>query len=73
MAAKSKALEPTLLQVIRLGKTSQYDLADKLDWAVLFDNTVLEIRAADGATYYWPIDSVTLWKTTPKPNLNGHA
>lgn len=68
MAPRSKAPEPTLLQVIRLGKTYSYDLADKLDWAVLFDNAVLEVKTKEGKTHYWPLDSVTQWITQNQPS-----
>lgn len=57
-AAKKK---PAVLKVIRLGKTSEYQLADEKDWALLFEDTVLEIKAADGCKYYWPVASITLW------------
>lgn len=60
--AVSKLKTPAKIQVIRRGKTNEYALADQTDWALLFDNAVLEIRASDGATYYWPLDSITLWK-----------
>lgn len=59
MASKLKT--PAILQVIRRGKTNEYELADSKDWGIIFEN-VLEIKAADGAHYYWPLDSVTLWK-----------
>lgn len=59
MAAKLKT--PATIQVIRAGKTSEYQLADSKDWAVIFDD-VLEIKAIDGCSYYWPLLSVTLWK-----------
>lgn len=72
MAPRSKAPEPTLLQVIRLGKTYSYELSDKLDWAVLFDNTVLEIKTTQGKTHYWPLDSVTQW-ITQNQQSSGHA
>ncbi len=66
MAPKPKS-EPTQLQVIRRGKVTSYELADKLDWAVLFDNAVLEIRTAGGPVHYWPLDSLTQWITIPSP------
>lgn len=72
MAAKPRTPEPTLLQVVRLGKTYAYELNDKLDWAVLFDNAVLEIKTSSGKTHYWPLDSVTQWITQNLPS-NGHA
>ena len=69
MATKLK--QPVTLSVIRRGKTYQYHLADKLDWSLMFENAVLEIKAPLG-TYYWPIDSVTLWKVEPFQQ-SGHA
>jgi hypothetical protein len=54
---------PAKIQVIRRGKTYEYALADETDWAIWQDN-ILQINAADGAKYYWPVDSVTLWKVT---------
>lgn len=63
MAASKK--KPVKILVIRRGKTNAYDLADHTDWALLFDNAVLEIKATDGCTYYWPLDSITLWKIAP--------
>lgn len=65
MAREIKQKKPVKLLVIRLGKTNTYDLADHTDWALLFDNAVLEIKATDGAAYYWPLDSITLWKVAP--------
>ena len=70
--AKPKTQEPVTLSVIRRGKTNSYQLADAMDWAVIFD-TVLEIKSIDPAgRFYWPLDSVTLWKVTPL-SLSGHA
>lgn len=66
MGRELKHRKPVKIMVIRLGKTSTYDLDDFTDWALLFDNAVLEIKAADGATYYWPLDSITLWKVVPQ-------
>ena len=59
MAPKPKT--PATIQVIRAGKTNEYQLADSKDWAVIFDD-VLEIKATDGCCYYWPLPSLTLWK-----------
>ena len=59
MASKPKT--PATIQVIRAGKTHEYQLADSKDWGIIFED-VLEIKAADGCSYYWPLDSVTLWK-----------
>jgi hypothetical protein len=70
MASKPK---PVRLSVVRRGKTHVYELSDKLDWSVLFESTVLEIKASDGAHYFWPLDSVTLWKVEPLSALSGHA
>lgn len=73
MAAK-KTPDPVTLTVLRRGKTFAYELADNLDWAILFENTVLEIKSVQPAgKFYWPIDSVTLWKVEPKSSLSGHA
>lgn len=58
MAVRPK---PATISVVRRGKTFEYSLADEKDWALMFNETVLEIRSADKATYYWPLDSVTLW------------
>lgn len=70
--AKTKPPEPVTLSVIRRGKTHDYQLADAMDWAVIFD-TVLEIKSVDPVgKFYWPLDSVTLWKVTPL-SLSGHA
>ncbi len=54
--------KPATVELIRRGKSFTYELADFKDWALLFDNAVLEIRARDGATYYWPLDSITYWR-----------
>lgn len=54
--------KPAVIEVIRRGKLFAYDLADFKDWGILFENTVLEIKARDGATYYWPLDSITYWR-----------
>ena len=59
MASKLKS--PATIQVIRAGKTNEYQLADAKDWGIIFDD-VLEIRSSDGCTYYWPLLSITLWK-----------
>ena len=65
--------EPGVIKVIRRGKTFEYSVADcSADWEVLFENTVLAIRATNGCSYYWPLDSVTLWIIQSQP-LNGHA
>ena len=70
MAAKAK---PVTLSVVRRGKTFSYELAGEMDWAVIFD-TVLEVKSAKPAgKYYWPLDSVTLWKVEPVTALSGHA
>lgn len=66
MPREIRKKQPIQLLVIRRGKTNQYDLADNTDWALLFDNAVLEIKSTDGATYYWPLDSITLWKVVPQ-------
>jgi len=51
---------------MRRGKTFTYQLADTLDWAVLFENTVLEVKSVKPAgRFYWPLDSVTQWKVEP--------
>lgn len=64
---------PAFIEVVRRGKTFRYDLDDEKDWGIAFDNLVLSIDAADGAKYYWPLDSVTLWKITYKNSLNAPA
>lgn len=66
MATKQK--RPATIHVVRRGKTFSYDLADEKDWGIAFENTVLSIDAADGSKYYWPLDSVTLWKVTYQQN-----
>ena len=72
MAKKSP--EPVTLSVVRRGKTFTYELADHLDWSVLFENTVLEVKSIQPAgRYYWPLDSVTLWKVEAKAALSAHA
>lgn len=71
--AKSRTPEPVTLSVIRRGKTFSYELSDKMDWSVLFENTVLEVKPKGGALYYWPLDSVTLWKVEPLASLSAHA
>ena len=61
MQMPSAKARPALIEVTRRGKSFAYELADFKDWGILFENTVLEIRAKSGVTYYWPLDSVTLW------------
>ena len=70
MAPKTK--QPITLSVVRRGKTFTYQLSDTHDWAVLFENAVLEVKTIDGKTHYWTLDSVTQWITQPCPQ-NGHA
>ncbi len=53
---------PAVIEVVRRAKTFTYDLADFKDWALLFDNAVLEIKCRDGVTSYWPLDSITCWR-----------
>lgn len=53
---------PAVIEVVRRGKCFTYELADFKDWGVLFDSTVLEIKARDGMTTYWPLDAVTFWR-----------
>jgi hypothetical protein len=53
---------PATVELVRRGKVFTYELADFKDWALLFDNAVLEIRARDGTTSYWPLDSITCWR-----------
>ncbi len=53
---------PAIIDVIRRGRQLTYELADFRDWALLFDNAVLEIKTRDGPTYYWPLDSITYWR-----------
>ena len=62
--ARDLKKRPAKVQIIRMGKTSEYTLADETDWAIVFED-VLEIRATDGSKYYWPLASVTLWKVIP--------
>lgn len=50
------------MELTRRGKVFIYELADFKDWALLFDNTVLEIRGRDGTSTYWPLDSITCWR-----------
>jgi hypothetical protein len=64
--------EPVTLSVVRRGKTFTYELADQLDWGVLYD-VLIEIKSTEPAgKFYWPLDSVTLWKVEPR-TLSGHA
>lgn len=53
---------PATIDVVRRAKVFTYDLADFKDWALLFDNAVLEIKSRDGTAHYWPIDSLTYWR-----------
>lgn len=53
---------PAIIDVIRRGKIFTYELADFKDWALLFDNAVLEVKSRDGLTTYWPLDSITYWR-----------
>ncbi len=53
---------PAVIEIVRRGKTFAYDLADFKDWALLFDNAVLEVKCRDGISTYWPIDSITYWR-----------
>ncbi len=55
-------VKPATIEVIRRTKVFTYELADFKDWALLFDNTVLEIRSRDGVAHYWPVDSITYWR-----------
>lgn len=71
--ATKQPKRPACIEVIRRGKTFLYDLDDEKDWGIAFDNLVLSIDASDGAKYYWPLDSVTLWKVTYKTFLSAHA
>ena len=50
-----------VIEVTRRTKTYSYELADAKDWALLFDNMVLEVKARGGVATYWPLDSVTMW------------
>lgn len=68
---KTRTPEPVTVSVIRLGKTSKYELADKLDWSLMFSESVLEIKTSSGKVHYWPLDSVTQWIV--EPLQNGHA
>lgn len=54
--------KPAVIEIVRRGRTIAYDLADFKDWAILFENMVLEIKARDGVTTYWPLDSITCWR-----------
>lgn len=65
--------KPATIEVVRRGKTFIYDLADEKDWGLAFDNYVLSIDAADGTKYYWPLESITLWKVKTKEAIGGHA
>ena len=53
---------PAVIEIVRRGKAFAYELADFKDWGILFDNAVLEIKAREGGTYYWPLDSITYWR-----------
>jgi hypothetical protein len=66
--AKSRTPEPVTITVVRLGKSYSYQLADMMDWAVLFENEVLEVKSAKPlGRFYWPLGSVTFWKVEPLP------
>ena len=54
--------KPATVEVMRRGKLFTYELADFKDWALLFDNMVLEVRSRDGIATYWPLDSITYWR-----------
>lgn len=56
---------PVKIQVIRRGKTSEYHLAAETDWSI-WQDTILQINAIDGVKYYWPLDSITLWRVVPQ-------
>ena len=60
-AGRAPKPRPATLTVYRRGKSHPYELADFRDWAILFENTVLEIKPVDGPTCYWPLDSITYW------------
>ena len=64
---------PVTLSVVRRGKTFAYHLASEMDWAVIFD-TVLEVKSSEPAgKFYWPLDSVTLWKIETCSQSNAPA
>lgn len=65
MAAPKKVHElheGGVVQVIRSGKTSEYEVADKKTAHCLVnDGTVLCINCADGREVYWLLEKITCW------------
>lgn len=58
MAAKSPV--PAVIEIWGAAHMERHELADTKDWAILFD-TVLEVKAKDGGTYYYPVDELLKW------------
>jgi hypothetical protein len=59
-AAQQKTPVPAVVSVFLEGPTEVFEVADTKDWAVIFDD-VLEVKAKDGTTHYFPLPCVKKW------------
>jgi len=61
MATAVKPKKPVILQLLHGNADIAYDLSDEKDWALLYDESILEIKDTTGAAHYWPVSAVTRW------------